>query len=76
MSKKHRDNLIWGIVLIVLGGIFLLQNTGIDAIAILFKLWPLILIIWGGFKLYYGIKNKRQLEKTTKILPEDKRDES
>lgn len=76
MSKKHRDNLIWGIILIVLGGIFLLENAGIDAWKILFKLWPLILIFWGASKLYYGIKAKTQTEKTMDIAPEDKKDET
>ncbi|MBC7361021.1 MAG: hypothetical protein H5U06_01860 [Candidatus Aminicenantes bacterium] len=76
MSKKHRDNLIWGIILIVLGGIFLLENAGIDAWEILFKLWPLILIFWGASKLYYGIKAKTQTEKPMDIAPGDKKDET
>jgi uncharacterized membrane protein HdeD (DUF308 family) len=75
-NKKHRDNLIWGLILIVVGVIFLLENTGIDAWEILFKLWPLILVIWGASKLYYGIKARSQAENPVEIVPEDKKDES
>ncbi|HEK84904.1 MAG: LiaF transmembrane domain-containing protein [Candidatus Saccharicenans sp.] len=76
MSKKHKDSLIWGIVLVVLGGLFLLQNAGIDIWEIVLKLWPLILIIWGGFKLYYGIKARNESKNQPEIIPEDRKDES
>ncbi len=82
MSKRHRDNLIWGLILIALGAIFLLENIGYDAWRVLFKLWPLILIFWGASKLYYGIKARGQSSETkaetieAEILPGDKKDES
>jgi uncharacterized membrane protein len=77
MSKKQRDNLIWGIILIVLGLLFLLDNLGFDAWRFLFKLWPLILIIWGAYKLYYGLRG-RQVVKAEVIKDQnlDKKDES
>ncbi|HNT00548.1 MAG: hypothetical protein KA522_02090 [Candidatus Saccharicenans sp.] len=77
MSKKQRDNLIWGVILIILGLLFLLDNLGFDAWRFLFKLWPLILIIWGAYKLYYGLKG-RQAVKTESIKDQnpDKKDES
>ncbi|MCX8160907.1 MAG: DUF5668 domain-containing protein [Candidatus Saccharicenans sp.] len=83
MSKRHRDNLIWGLILLVLGAIFLLENIGYDAWRALFKLWPLILIFWGASKLYYGIKARSQAPEPKKaevieaeVLPGDKKDES
>lgn len=82
MSRRHRDNLIWGLILVVIGAIFLLENIGYDAWGTLFKLWPLILIIWGASKLYYGIKARSQAPGPqadtieAEILPGDKKDES
>lgn len=81
MSKKHRENLIWGLVLIIIGALFLLENIGYDAWRAVFKLWPLILIFWGASKLYYGIRARNQVEKSetvdkVEILPGDKKDES
>jgi hypothetical protein len=82
MSRKQRDNLIWGIILVLLGGIFLLENIGLSAWRFIWKLWPLILIFWGASKLYYGLKTRNQPEKpeSTKteveIVDGDKKDES
>ncbi|MDD8019757.1 MAG: DUF5668 domain-containing protein [Acidobacteriota bacterium] len=59
MSKKRRDNLIWGVILIAIGLLFLLDNMGYDAWEFIFKFWPLILIIWGADKLYYGLKDRQ-----------------
>lgn len=79
MSKRNRSNLVWGTILVAVGIIFLLENIGIDAWEMIFKLWPLILIFWGASKLYYGIKEKsaaeKRAEKVVDILPEEKKDE-
>jgi uncharacterized integral membrane protein len=64
MARKRNDPLIWGIILIVLGLIFLLQNVDIDAWGFVARLWPLILIFWGASKLYYGLKEKREQAET------------
>ena len=64
-KQKGKDPLVWGIILIVLGLIFLLHNIDIDIWNSLAKLWPLIIIFWGGWKLYYGIKeHKAETENT------------
>jgi len=82
MSRRHRENLIWGLILILIGAIFLLENIGYDAWRTLFKLWPLILIFWGASKLYYGIRARSQASDAAaktieaEILPGDKRNES
>ena len=68
MSKKRKDTLIWGIILIVLGLIFILDNADIDVWDYVGKLWPLILILWGVLKLWRGIEEKRE---ETKPLDND-----
>lgn len=58
MAKKQRDALAWGIVLIVIGLIFFLDNFDIDVWDIVARLWPLALIVWGAWKLYFGVKER------------------
>ena len=64
MAKNRRkDPLAWGIILIIIGVIILLGNIHItrwDAWEFIARLWPLILIVWGAWKLYYGIKEKQE----------------
>lgn len=80
MSKRNKANLVWGVILTVIGLLFLLENVGVDAWEIIFKLWPLILIFWGASKLYYGLKEKSAAEKKAEsqveVLPGDKTNES
>ncbi|MBU1187320.1 MAG: hypothetical protein KKD56_02390 [Acidobacteria bacterium] len=58
--QRQRDTLVWGIILIVFGGIFLLHNLDIEVWDSLSRLWPLILIVWGGWKLYLGLKERSE----------------
>ncbi len=60
MAKKQRSALAWGIILIVIGLLFIMENFGVDAWENLFRLWPLILIAWGVWKLYFGIKERKE----------------
>ncbi|NQT80147.1 MAG: hypothetical protein HQ555_07145 [Candidatus Aminicenantes bacterium] len=64
MAKTRRkDPLAWGVILIVLGIIILLGNIHIakwDVWEFIARLWPLILILWGAWKLFYGIKEKQE----------------
>ncbi|MFC2167306.1 LiaI-LiaF-like domain-containing protein [Acidobacteriota bacterium] len=57
--SKRKDPLVWGIVLIVVGALFLLQNT-IDVWWTIARLWPVLLIAWGALKLYNGLKEREQ----------------
>ena len=60
MAKhKRKDPLVWGIILIVIGLLFLLHNT-IDIWWTIARFWPVILIVWGAFKLYYGLQERRE----------------
>lgn len=70
-AQKRKDALVWGIILIVIGLLFLLHNT-IDVWWTIARFWPVILIVWGAFKLYYGLK-ERQREKEEPIQPQDQK---
>lgn len=59
-NHRRKDPLVWGIILIIIGLIFILQNIDIDVWNIIARLWPLALIVWGAWKLYYGIKEQKE----------------
>ena len=58
-EHKRKDPLVWGIILIVLGLLFLLHNT-IDIWWTIARFWPVILIVWGAFKLRNGLKERQE----------------
>jgi hypothetical protein len=60
--QKRGDSLVWGIILIVVGAIFLLQQLNIDIFDQVWRFWPLILIVWGANKLYLGLKERNEHE--------------
>ncbi len=66
MAKRaNGGKLAWGLVLIALAVIIFLSNMNVYVWDLLARLWPIVLIIWGGWKLYYGLKERREeLEKT------------
>jgi putative Mn2+ efflux pump MntP len=65
MAKQKRgDSLIWGIILIVVGGIFLLQQFDVDVFDQVWRFWPVILIVLGANKLYLGLKERRERSET------------
>lgn len=53
------SNVIWGVLLVILGSLFLLENLDILDIEFrkIWKLWPLFLIYWGITALFSGNKN-------------------
>jgi len=55
---KRKDPLVWGLVLVVIGAIFILENFNIDAWDFAWRFWPAILIVWGASKLIEGLKNR------------------
>jgi len=61
-GQKHRDSLVWGIILIALGVIFLLETMHVRVWHYVWRLWPVIFIIWGASKLYYGLKERERKE--------------
>jgi uncharacterized membrane protein HdeD (DUF308 family) len=65
MAKKRKDALVWGIILILIGFIFILENNDIDVWDSVARLWPVVLIIWGAYKLYFGLKERKEEAKPT-----------
>ena len=59
VKNRRRDKLAWGIILTGLGLIFILINIDVDIWEYIAKLWPIILIAWGAWKLYYGIQERK-----------------
>jgi hypothetical protein len=65
MAKRaNGGRLAWGLVLIALALIIFLGNMNVNVWDALARLWPIVLIIWGAWKLYYGLKERQEeLEK-------------
>lgn len=65
MAKSaNGSKLAWGMVLIIIAVIWFLIVIDIPVWDFIARLWPIILILWGGWKLYYGLKERREeLEK-------------
>jgi len=57
-QRKRSDSLVWGIILITVGVLFLLQSLDIHVWDFVARMWPVVLIIWGASKLYAGIKER------------------
>jgi len=57
---KRKDPLAWGIILIVIGLIFILENLHIRVWHLAWRFWPVILIIWGASKLLEGLKPRAE----------------
>jgi len=55
-TKKSSASLIWGIILIAFGVIFLMD---INIWYIIAHFWPIILIVWGGWKIYAAILEQK-----------------
>jgi len=64
-KQKRKDPLIWGILLIILGVLFLLK---VDIWYVLAHFWPVILILWGAHKFYYGLKDRREEEEQSEDI--------
>lgn len=63
-DPKKGNSLVWGVILIAVGVLFLLQQLNIDIFDQVWRFWPVILIIWGADKLWLGLKERnRQAEK-------------
>ena len=57
---RRKDPLVWGLILIVIGIVFILENFHIDAWDAVWKFWPVVLILWGANKLIAGLKEKNE----------------
>jgi hypothetical protein len=68
-AQRKKDPLIWGAILIVVGIIFFLENFNIDVWDYVWKLWPVVLIVWGAFKLLAGLREARTKPSGTDDIP-------
>lgn len=61
MANTKRESLFWGLIILVLGMLFLLKNFGleIDVWDLVGKYWPLILIYIGLKNIYLYIKKAK-----------------
>lgn len=65
MPKRYKkENLAWGIILILIGIVFLLDNININIWNAFARLWPVVIIGWGVWKLYFGIKEYKEKNKS------------
>jgi hypothetical protein len=63
-QRTNGGKLAWGLVLIGLALIIFLGNLDVNVWDFVARMWPVVLILWGGWKLYYGLKERREeLEK-------------
>lgn len=60
MSKRTTDSLVFGLVLLALGTVFLLWNFGVDISIWPFiaKYWPVILIVFGVLKVKRALEQR------------------
>jgi hypothetical protein len=62
--RRNGGKLAWGLVLIALAVIIFLSNLDVSVWDFIARIWPVVLIVWGGWKLYYGLKERQEkLEK-------------
>ncbi len=65
MPKRYKkENLAWGIILILIGIVFLLDNININIWNAFARLWPVVIIGWGVWKLYFGLKEYKEKNKS------------
>jgi hypothetical protein len=50
-----RSSIFWGLVFILLGGLFLLNNFGVITVDLWKVIWPLLLILLGGWVLWMNL---------------------
>jgi hypothetical protein len=63
-DQKKGNSLVWGIILILVGGVILLEQLDIDVFDQVWRFWPVILIIWGANKLWLGLKERNERSET------------
>jgi len=69
--QQDRTIIVWGIVLIILGVIFLLQN--VIPYYFLNRLWPLVFVLLGAYLVYRAVRNReKQAHDSGATLPRPK----
>jgi len=57
-DPKKGNSLVWGVILIVIGFLFLLDQLNVDIWDAVWRFWPVVLIVWGANKLWLGLKER------------------
>ncbi|MCX6563603.1 MAG: DUF5668 domain-containing protein [Candidatus Aminicenantes bacterium] len=70
--QRRKDPLVWGLILIAVGALFFLEKFDIRIWDTVWRLWPLILIVWGGLKVYNGLQEKKESRDGTGRAPQAK----
>ncbi len=52
MANTKRESLFWGLIILVLGMLFLLRNFGLEI-----NIWHLLGTYWPLILVYIGVKN-------------------
>lgn len=63
MSKKRSaDSLVFGLILLAMGTVFLLDNFGFDIEIwkLIAKYWPVILIVFGALKIRRALAQRME----------------
>ena len=62
MSKRKAEPLFWGLILLIIGVLFMLDNFGIDIDIweIIGDFWPMILIAIGAKNVWLHYQNKNK----------------
>ncbi len=63
-DKRKGNSLVWGVILIIFGFIFLLDQFNVDIWDAVWRFWPVILIVWGANKLWLGLKERNERSET------------
>ncbi|HVN56420.1 MAG TPA: DUF5668 domain-containing protein [Anaerolineaceae bacterium] len=62
----RNNRLLWGLILLIIGVLLLLQNLGLLSINIWGLLWPLFLILLGAFMIW-GLTSRRRPSETRQL---------
>lgn len=64
MSKQKQEKLFWGIILLIIGVLFMLDRLGININVWHFfgTYWPVILIAIGAKNIWYHFKSQNKNE--------------
>ena len=65
MNSKKQESLFWGVILLLIGLLFLLDNLGIDIDVweIIGDFWPMILILIGLKNILYHYNKSKEVQK-------------
>lgn len=61
MSKKKQESLFWGVVLVLVGVVFLLESMNISVWRHIWEYWPVLLIIIGLKNIFQHLSDKKRV---------------